>query len=158
AGNEQFAVWVGPDGTPFAGMRQRCSATWQRVNLATLPGNPLHAPTGSDLHDVFTVAVDSLGYVHIVGNMHGQPLRYIRSSSPGEITTGMTPPMPGASDVITYPQLVRLPDGTLLFWRREGVAGNGRILLDALDPGATAWRLVGTVLDGRPTGESPYLH
>jgi hypothetical protein len=158
AGNMQFAVWVAPDGTPFAGVRQRCATAWQQTDLATVLGNPLAAPTGNDLHDVYAIAVDSLGYVHIVGNMHGQPLRYIRSQFPREITSWQAGQMLGPSDSVTYPQFTLLPDGTLLFWYREGVAGRGRILLDALDRGKTSWRSMGTILDDGPAGESPYLH
>jgi hypothetical protein len=157
-GDRQFAVWVGPDGTPFTGVRRQCSTAWQQTDLASLAGNPLGAPTGNDLHDVYAVAVDSLGYVHIVGNMHGQPLRYIRSQYPGEITSWQAGQIPGPTDSVTYPQFTLLPNGTLLFWYREGVAGRGRILLDALDPGMVSWRSVGTILDDGPAGESPYLH
>jgi hypothetical protein len=157
-GREQYAVWVGLDGIPFAGVHRLCSCTWRRVNLGALPGNPLHSPTGSDGHDDYVIAVDSLGYVHIVGNMHSIPLRYIRSTYPREITQWVTGTMPGPTDSVTYPQFTQLPNGTLQFWYRDGVSGEGQELLNELLPKETAWRSMGTILDGRPTHESPYLN
>jgi len=59
---------------------------------------------------------------------------------------------------VTYPAFTALPDGMLLFWRRDGVAGRGTVSVDALKPSAGAWRSLGAVLDGVPSGESPYLH
>jgi hypothetical protein len=128
------------------------------MDLGAISGNPLHAPTGADGHDDYVIAVDSLGYVHVVGNMHGVPLRYIRSTRPWEITDWEVGQMPGPTGSVTYPQFVQLPDGTLQFWYREGVSGNGNEMLDALSAGATNWRPVGIILDGSPTHESAYLN
>src|SRR5262245_60070589 len=82
AGDQQYAVWVAPDGTPSAGVRRRCADGWQQVDLGRVPGNPLAAPTNHDPHHVYAVAVDASGYVHVVGNAHGTPLRSIRSERP----------------------------------------------------------------------------
>lgn len=158
ADGEQFAVWVGPGGAPFVGRHRVCSSTWQTTDLGDLPGNPLHAPTGSDGHHDYVIAVDSKGYVHVMGNMHGVPLRYIRSTRPWEITSWEVGTMPGPTASVTYPQFVELPDGTLQFWYREGVSGNGQEMLDVLHAGATTWQPMGDIIDGLPTQESAYLH
>jgi BNR repeat-containing family member len=153
----QYAVWVAPDGTPYAGRRRRGAVDWETVNLAKLRGNPLATPTEDDQHNVYAIGVDSGGGVHVAGNMHNDPLRYVSSPS-GDLATWTRRPAPAAGEYVTYPAFLRLPNGTLLFWHREGIAGDGAIVLDALDPGAAAWRSLGTVLDGRPSGEGPYLH
>jgi hypothetical protein len=155
--SHQYAVWVGTDGTPYAGSRDRGSGRWQSTNLARIPGNPLAAPTADDLHNVYAIAVDAKGGVHIAGNMHDSPLRYVRST-PGSLDSWAKRPAPAATGSITYPAFTALPDGTLLFWRRDGRAGEGEVLLDALEPGSRAWRQLGVVLDGAPSEESPYLH
>lgn len=156
--HEQYAVWVADDGTPYVGRRPRGDDRWQVVNLAALPGNPLGAPTADDEHNVYVVAADSLGFVHVIGNMHSAPLRYIRSKEPGDIHAWERATVDGRAARATYPRLVGLPDGTLLFWRREGRDDRGSILLDALAPGERRWRHVGTVLAGEATDEGPYLH
>jgi hypothetical protein len=156
--DEQYAVWTAPDGSPFAAKRHRGDDDWQVVNLARLPGNPLRAPTEADRHNVYVIALDSRGFVHIAGNMHNDPLRYIRSVRPRDLTSWEIGSIEGPATHVTYPAFVGLPDGTLLFWRREGVSGEGSLLLDVLAPGAPTWRHVGVIVDGRSTQESPYLH
>jgi hypothetical protein len=158
AGRDQFAVWVGPGGAPFIGRHRVCSPSWQTMDLGDVPGNPLNAPTGPDGHDDFVVAVDSLGYVHVVGNMHGVPLRYIRSTRPREITSWTVGQMPGPAASVTYPQFVALPDGSLQFWYREGVSGNGQEWMDELPAGASGWTSMGDMVDGSATHESAYLN
>jgi hypothetical protein len=152
----QYAVWVGDGGTPFAARRARGSQSWKVVDLAKLRGNPLGAPTVDDTHNVYTIAADSGGGVHVSGNMHLSPFRYVNADA--ALGRWSTRPAPAGGPSVTYPAFTALPDGTLLFWRREGRAGEGKVLLDALDPGASAWRSLGTIIDGSPTGESPYLN
>ena len=152
----QYAVWVGNDGTPFAGRRTRGSQDWKVVDLANLRGNPLGSPTVDDFHNVYAIATDAQGGVHIAGNMHLSPFRYVRANA--DLDRWSTQPAPAGGPSVTYPAFTALPDGTLLFWRREGRAGEGKVLLDALDPGARRWRQLGTIIDGTPTGESPYLN
>ena len=158
AGGEQFAVWVGPGGAPFVAKHRGCGSAWQSMNLGDVPGNPLNAPTGPDGHDDYVIAVDSLGYVHVIGNMHGVPLRYIRSTRPWEITSWEAGQMPGPTSSVTYPQFVELPNGALQFWYREGVSGNGEEMLDVLPAGDTTWHVIGDIIDGGPTHESAYLN
>jgi hypothetical protein len=157
-GDEQYATWVDPGGVPYVGKRVSGSDDWEVVDLAGLAGNPLGAPTVDDEHRVHVVGVDSLGHVHVVGNVHSTPLRYVRSAAPGDISAWESAEMAGPVERVAYPRFVKLGDGTLLFFRREGEAGFGAIELDELAPGETEWRHVGTVLDGRPTDENPYLH
>jgi hypothetical protein len=155
--HRQYAVWVGRGGTPYVGSRRVEGGPWRAAGLANLPGNPLDAPTADDEHNVYVIATDARGNVHIAGNMHDAPLRYIRARA-GHLHAWRPRPAPHGDSQITYPAFVGLPDGTLLFWRRIGVAGDGVIRLDALGPGDRQWTPLGAVVDGRPTGESPYLH
>ena len=96
--------------------------------------------------------------VHIAGNMHLSPLLRYVNAHPTRLTAGRTRPAPTGGPSVTYPAFTALPDGTLLFWRREGRAGEGNVLLDALDPGESKWGSLGAIIDGSPTGESPYLN
>jgi hypothetical protein len=152
----QYAVWADGDGTPYAARRPRGAQRWKVVDLAKLRGNPLGAPTADDLHNVYSIAADAQGGVHVAGNMHLSPLRYVRADA--DLEHWATRPAPAGGRSVTYPAFTALPDGTLLFWRRQGQAGEGSVLLDALYPRASAWRSLGAIIDGAPTGESPYLN
>lgn len=154
----RYAVWVGSDGIPYVGQSPLHGDRWTVVDLGRIPGNPLAAPTDDNLHNVYTIAVDADERVHVFGNHRRSPLRYARSAPGGDIGQWEPGVVPGPTERVTYPQLVALPDGTLLFFRREGMSGRGAVMLAALDPGAPEWRHVGTVIDGRPGDESPYLH
>jgi len=156
-GDHQFAVMVDHKGNPIVARRSRTGGPWETALLGDLPGNPLAAPTADDEHNVYVIAVDGRGHVHVMGNMHNDPLRYVRSTSPMSIDAWEAAAIAGPARRVTYPQLVDVA-GSLLFFRREGESGDGAILLDVLDRGARDWRHAGVVLDGAPSGESPYLH
>lgn len=157
--DEQYAVWVGADGTPYAGRRPRDGDGWETVDLAAIPGNPLAAPVADDTHNVLVVAVDAAGYVHVAGNMHDDTLRYVRSARPNDITTWVAATMPPPVTSVTYPRFVGLPDGTLQFWHREGMSGDGDLVLHTLGPGGPGdWSEGTVVLDGHVGDESPYPH
>ena len=156
-GRAQYAVWVAPDGTPYAGVRRAGAGTWRTVNLGRLRGNPLAAPTGDNEHNVYAIAADAGGDIHVAGNMLVAPLRYVRADGP-RLRRWRTSPAPARTDANTYPAFTALPDGRLLFWRRTGTFGSGGgIALDALAPNASAWRPRGTLITGGRR-ETPYLH
>lgn len=158
AGDEQFAVWADPDGRPFVGRRQLPDGPWTMGDLGDIPGNPLGAPTEADPHNVYAIAVDGEGYVHVAGNMHADPLRYVRSVRPGSIDEWTAAPMVGAQEAsVTYPAFVRAPDGSLLFFYRDGGAGGGDILLNRRALGSDTWERTATLINGRSSGESAYL-
>lgn len=155
---EEYAVWVDADGRPWAGKRALDDPDWQSVDLSLVPGNPLAAPTEDDTHNVYAIAVDALGHVHIAGNMHVDPLRYVRTTRPGDLSSLVAGQIDGPAETLTYPQFVATPDGHLLLLRRQGAPGHGRLVADRLERGSQEWRSLGTVVDGTASGESPYPH
>ena len=156
AKGRQYAVWVAPNGVPYAGERAR-GGEWRVQNLARIRGNPLAAPTVRDSHNVYAIGVDRSGSVHVAGNMRVSPLRYVRSGGPG-IGDWRTQPAPFIEEPVSYPAFTTAPSGNLLFWARLGsVRVAARVVLSAQRPDGT-WELPRTILDGRPTSESPYLH
>ncbi len=93
---------------------RRGSDGWRVANLAKLRRNPLAAPTADDEHNIYAIAVDSSsGRVHVAGNMHGSPLRYVRTA-PGSLDRWATGPAPAKGERVTYPAFTSLPDGTPL--------------------------------------------
>ena len=118
-------------------------------------GNPLALPTEPDEHNVYVVAVDGRGVVHVAGNMHNVPVRWVRSRRPGSITqwTAEGRPRRRLGDL----SAVRAgPGGRLLFFYRSGASGEGDLMLRRWDPAARAWSRPTTVIDGRSAGESAY--
>ena len=155
-GDLQFAVWVDGEGSPVVGQRRNSEATWHSVNLGDLAGNPLATPTVADPHNVFAIGVDPAGYIHVAGNMHGDPLRYVRSSYPLTIDAWTMPEMIGAQEAsASYPAFVRAPGGALLFFYRDGGAGRGDVLVNRSD--GSGWERLGTLIDGQSSDESAYL-
>jgi hypothetical protein len=155
-GNEQFAVWVDERGNAFAGKRRLPAGDWTAVDLSTIPGDPLGLPTQPDEHNVYAIAVDASGYIHIAGNMHNGPLRYVRSRRPRDISAWAGARMVGRDESsVSYPAFVRRRDGKLLFFHRDGRSGDGDVLADVYD--GRRWTRLAKVIDGRSTGESTYL-
>lgn len=156
-GDLQFAVWVDPGGNPIVGRRPAGEGNWQTSNLGDLAGNPLGAPTRPDEHNVYAIAVDAAGHIHVAGNMHGSPLRYVRSTGPLGTEWERGEMVGSEEDSVSYPAFVQAPGGDLLFFYRDGQAGEGDVILNRLDAASGAWRRVATLIDGRSSGESPYL-
>ena len=155
--DHDYAVWVAGDGSPMAGRRARGGEAWETIDLGKLPGNPLEAPTADDEHNVYAIAEGPDGRVHVIGNMHNDPLRYVRTTGHLQFTDWEAAEVAGPTDQVTYPRFVRRAGGELLFFRREGKAGLGDTLLDVLGEDGQ-WSHVGVVVDGTDSEESPYLN
>ena len=160
SGAYQYAVWVsGALRVPLLARRELPDGHWSRpIDLGAFPHSPFSDPTKLDPHHGYSLGVAADGRLHLAGNCHNEPLRYARSL-PGDPTRWETARMIGADEArVTYPAFASLPDGTLLFFYRDGRAGSGDAYLNRLRPGAHDWERVGVVVEGRRSGESPYLN
>lgn len=137
--DNQYVVYVDTDKKPYIAKRELPNGEWELFDLSTIVGNPLKSPIVYDNHNVLVVAVDSDGYIHVSGNQHNVPIQYIRSVSPGDITSWEIPAMTGNETSVTYPQFVKLKDGTLLFFYRNGVSGNGDTRLNVYNTATKTW-------------------
>jgi len=160
-GDTVYLVWVDPQGTPLIARHHTGDDggddAWEMFDLSTIPGNPLAAPGRADPHNTYAVAVDTDGYVHVAGNMHSSPLRYVRSTEPGRIDSWTTVEMVGDDEgAVTYPSFTALDDGTLLFSYRDGSSTDGDLLLDTWD--GDRWQRTATVLGGDGPDAAPYPH
>lgn len=166
-GQDQYVVWVDGAGAPIIGRRDVGSGTalpggagWETFDLSSLPGNPLGAPVDADAHNVFAVAVDADGFVHVTGNMHSSALRYLRSTEPRSITSWDEGAMVGSAETqVTYPVFVTGPGGELLFFYRSGTSRSGRLVLNALtgrSDRSRSWERVGVILADSARGVAPY--
>jgi len=156
----QYAAWWDSHQNPIIGKRYLSGGPWTTFDLSRITGNPFFAPAPQDGHNVLSVAVDAAGYIHISGNMHDTPLIYVRSTNPWDITAWAAGAMVGTQEAsVTYPQFVTMPDNTLLFFYRDGVAGAGNVILNVWNPGPKTWTRRATVLTGAGLTpvQSPYI-
>ncbi|MBN2477476.1 MAG: BNR repeat-containing protein [Pirellulales bacterium] len=108
----------------------------------------LDSKVGWDSHNGVTLAVDGNGDLHLSGNMHGVPLVYFRTDTPGDITTLRRLPMAGKDEKrCTYPHFLHDAKGRLVFHYRDGGSGNGRRFYNVYDLKSRTWaRLFDTPL------------
>jgi len=154
----RYVVYWAADKTPHIAQLDLNTGDWATFDLGTIAGNPLASPVaGTDGHHNLTVGVDASGRIHVSGNHHNAALHYTRSSNPHDITAWVTPGMVGTEETsVTYPTFVTLPDGTLLFAYREGLSGDGDMMLNRYSTATQTWDRLGVVADGTASSESPY--
>jgi hypothetical protein len=87
------------------------------------------------------MGISSDGCLHITYDHHADPLHYRRSAKPLDPNTfGPLTAMTGQREKrVTYPQFVSLHDGTLLFFYRDGVSGNGDLCINRYDLRNQTW-------------------
>jgi BNR repeat-containing family member len=159
-GDRQHAVWIaGPDRAPLLAWRDLPGGAWSDpLDLGAFPGSPFAVAAKLDPHHSYALGIDRSGRVHVAGNSHNESLRYARSA-PGDATRWEAAEMLGAEEErVTYPAFVSLPGGALLFFYRDGRAGHGDVYLNRLPAGSERWERVGMLVEGRGSGESPYLN
>jgi hypothetical protein len=159
-GDRQYAIWVsGSKRAPLIAERALPGGEWSEpVDLQKPPGSPFDLPTKVDPHHSYALGIDALGRVHVAGNLHNEPLRYMRSE-PRDLSRWRADAMIGEEEgSVTYPSFVSLPDGALLFFFRDGRAGFGDVYLNRLPPQGRNWERLGMLVEGRSTEESPYLN
>lgn len=128
-----YAIWYDKYLNPEFGRKRTTDLDWAIKDLSTIAGNPLSAPITTDGHNYTTFGIDGeTGLIHVTGNMHAQPLNYMRS------TKGVNDPTfnwatdwtaaameGGRIESVTYPMFHRMPSGLLLFVYRNGASGDG---------------------------------
>lgn len=121
---------------------------WQVYYLSNIPGNPL-GNTALDAHNTYSIGIDSLGYIHIAGNMHDTNLKAVKSTSPGDITSWTTDTMLGDTTEasVTYPRFFN-DNGALFFYYRHGVSGNGNNYINRYNATTGTWRRVCQLTNG----------
>jgi len=131
--NRQLTLASRPKGDP-AGWRYHRLPSW----------------TGWDSHNSLAVAIDRAGHVHVIGNLHNDPLLYFRSERAGDIRT-MQPVGnlvdPSIEQRMTYPEFLQRVDGSLVFKYRDGGSGDGSEFYAIYSEESRSWsRLLPTPL------------
>jgi hypothetical protein len=122
-GDSQYVAYYDTLRRMTVAMRPTQSNTLRYVNLPSA--------IGWDSHNYIAMALDSLGYIHVSGNMHAAPLVYFRSMAPFKIDSIRASSMVGLQETsVTYPVFFNGPSGDLLFMYRDGASGNGNQIFD----------------------------
>lgn len=132
-GSRQYVAYYSAERQMVIACRDLDSETWTCQKLED--------KVGWDSHNSITFAFDSEGHIHLSGNMHGVPLRYYRTTTPGDITSLVrVESMTGEREQrVTYPRFGRSPEGELLFSYRDGGSGNGSEIVNIYDVKARKW-------------------
>lgn len=142
-----IVVWWNAGRRPMIG--KLTAGVWATFDLSTVTGNPLAAPLVNDGHNSLVVSRDSNGYLHVIGNMHDMGLRYVRSTAPDSITGWAAASMVGTEEnSVSYPQLVKAPNGSLLFFYRNGSSISGDLYVNRYDAATKSWTRVAQLLKG----------
>lgn len=119
----QYTVYVDKNRNPVILQRYRLGE-WKSFDLSTVVGNPLVAPNIKDSHNCHVVTVTKDGYIIITGNHHNVACRAVISTRPHDISEFKAIKYTDSTS-ITYPRLLRYPDGTTQAFWREGSSGDG---------------------------------
>ncbi len=132
AGGRQYVGFYDSERRMTVAARELGSTRWTYQRLPSR--------LGWDSHNGVVVATDRAGFVHVAGNMHGDPLVYFRSERPHDISTLRRAPMIGSRErQVTYPQFVRDAGGELYFHYRDGRSGEGVRIFNRWDPQQRRW-------------------
>ena len=132
AGDRQYVAFYDGERRMTVAARRLGSADW---TFKRLPSR-----LGWDSHGEVVVATDPDGFVHVAGNMHGDPLVYFRSERPHDVSTLQRGRMIGSEERrVTYPRFVRDSHGALFFHYRDGRSGKGVQIVNRWHPDRERW-------------------
>jgi hypothetical protein len=108
---------------------------------------------GWDSHNYIAMAEDAAGHLHVLGNMHGDPLLYFRTSVAGDVRTLARVPVLAEASLeqrVTYPVFLQDSAGRLILKYRDGGSGNGNEIYNVYDTATSTWRhlLAAPLTDG----------
>jgi len=140
----QYAAFYDDERRMTVAMRDVSSSDWAFKRLKSR--------VGWDSHNYITMCMDAEGFLHLSGDMHGDPLVYYRSERPFDIDSlARREAMVGRDERrCTYPQFLTTAAGDLLFLYRDGGSGDGVQLLNRYDAASKTWsrRLSTPLFDG----------
>jgi hypothetical protein len=143
SGRVQYVTFYAGDGTLTLGRRELDEEAWSIVRTP-------HRGNVHDAHNNAALAIDGDGYLHVAWDHHASMLSYARGVASGSLTLGSKQPMTGTLEgSVTYPQFLRLPDGDLLFFYRDGRSGRGNLVLNRYTTHTRTWsRVHASLIDG----------
>jgi hypothetical protein len=109
-------------------------ASWSQPTI-------LHTGNSDDAHNLCSVAIDPQGYVHMMYDMHGTPLKYKVSNAPYSIGSFTARNTTGTGeDMVTYPSFFTAPQGGFYLLHRYWGSGHGDLYLKRLVSSPATWQ------------------
>ncbi|KLI64126.1 BNR repeat-containing protein [Aurantiacibacter marinus] len=136
-GSHQFIIYYDASRQMSIAHRPHERAPWRYQKLPSF--------VGWDSHNYATVDVDEAGYIHVMGNMHADPLVYFRSTEPWNVRSlEQVDYMVDAEreQRVTYPTFLHDTEGHLIAIFRIGSSGDGRYYYHRFDTGTMTWELL----------------
>ncbi len=148
--DRQYASWYNAEGYVMLATRKLPSKVWT-VKRTEFKGNV------ADAHNAISIMVDGRGVLHMSWDHHNNALNYARARVPESIEMGAKEVMTGRDErYVSYPEFYRMPDGSLLFFYRNGGSGKGELVMNRYDLKTSGWqRLQSSLIDGEGQ-RSPY--
>jgi len=97
---------------------------------------------GWDSHNYVTAELDSAGHLHVMGNMHADPIEYFRTSEPLNIRSLKRVPImvdERLEQRMTYPIFLLDKKNRLVAKYRDGGSGNGNEIYNIYDTKTKRW-------------------
>jgi hypothetical protein len=115
--------------------RDRAGTAWTYVKLNTW--------LGWDSHNYVAMGIDPAGQLHVMANMHSEPLIYFRTTETDDARDLRRRPNMIAPDDearVTYPVFLHDAGGRLIVKYRSGRSGSGDEIYNVFDPSTDSWR------------------
>lgn len=136
-GNDQYAGYYNADRRMTIAHRTLGTNTWEKYSIPDA-----QAVIGWDSHNYITMAVDSVGNLHVSGNMHGGPIKYWKTSTPRQISSLQKISSlvdPALESSVTYPIFMKDKAGNMIYNYRNGESGSGQVYFNKFDPVSNTW-------------------
>ncbi len=142
---------------PYITRRALPNGSWSApVNLRTASSGGIGSlASDADSHETLNIAIDGDNVIHVMGNMHSDPLRYVKSNGPDPNTaswsTVASMVVSTDEDNVAYPMLVNRRDGALLCFYQNSAPGDtsGReMFLNRYDVNTDSWVRMHKLIDG----------
>lgn len=129
----QYVVFYAARGAVMVAKAPIGSSKWIYFNTG------LNTSDLSNSHLVASIGIDSDGYIHIVYDVHGTALKYIKSNLPEDPGYFVTASMTGSDETsVTYPRFFRA-NGVLFFSYRDGSSSLGHQHLNKYNTSTQTW-------------------
>lgn len=110
---------------------------------------PFHGNV-SDAHNSISIAVDGSGMLHAAWDHHNTSLKYATAEPSNRLALGPLQTMLGEREErVCYPEFYPFSNGDLLFAYRDGMSGNGNLVLNTFNHRTRTWsRIHSNLIDG----------